>query len=32
MDKRVRIGLDWLLDVLVGRELAELPLTRSTSA
>jgi len=30
LGKRVRIGLDWLLDVLVGREIAELPLTRST--
>jgi NADH dehydrogenase len=28
--KRVRIGLDWLLDVLFGREIVELPLARST--
>lgn len=29
MGKRIRIGLDWLLDVLLGREVAELPISRS---
>jgi NADH dehydrogenase len=30
LGKRVRIGFDWLLDVLFGREIVELPLARST--
>jgi len=30
LGKRVRIGLDWLLDVLCGRDIVALPLSRST--
>jgi NADH dehydrogenase len=29
MSKRVRIGLDWLLDLVFGREIASLPVNRS---
>jgi NADH dehydrogenase len=31
LGKRVRIGLDWVLDLLGGREVAELPVARSRS-
>jgi NADH dehydrogenase len=30
LGQRLRIGFDWLLDLLFGREIAALPLTRST--
>jgi NADH dehydrogenase len=29
LSKRIRVGLDWLLDALAGREIAELPLASS---
>ena len=30
MRNRIRVGLDWILDVALGREIAELPVSRST--
>lgn len=32
MGKRVRIGVDWALDLLFGREITEMPISRSTPA
>ena len=29
LSKRIRVGVDWLLDALVWREIAELPLAPS---